>query len=155
MVKDQINSIKELAEPIVLQEDMFLVDVEIKGGNETVVWVYVDSEYGDVSVESCTRISSELEFVLDAHEVLSSKYRLNISSPGLSRPLSDRRQYFKNRGRKAKVKYKAPDGYRKLEGILSDVSGDEIKIEMEKGEHALIDFNQIVETKIIPNFSRQ
>ncbi|MEX0770361.1 MAG: ribosome maturation factor RimP [Balneolaceae bacterium] len=154
MLKDQINIIKKLAEPIVQQEDMFIVDVEIKGGNETVVWIFVDSEHGDVSVDSCTRISSELDFVLDAHEVFSTGYRLNISSPGLSRPLSDRRQYVKNLGRKARVKFKEPEGYRKLEGILSDISGDEIKIEMDKGDHTFIDFNKIVETKIIPTFSR-
>ncbi|MEX0995372.1 MAG: ribosome maturation factor [Balneolaceae bacterium] len=154
MVKDQINNIKKLAEPIVQQEDMFIVDVEIKEGNETVVWIFVDSEHGDVNVESCTRISSELEFVLDAYEVLSTKYRLNISSPGLSRPLSDRRQYIKNLGRKARIKFKEAEGYQKLEGTLKDVSGDEIKIEMDKGEDTFIHFNKIVETKIIPTFSR-
>src|SRR5690625_4833476 len=99
MDTEQINIIKHLAEPIVEQEDLYLVDVEEKGADETVLWIYVDSEKQDVSIEACTNISRELGFVLDAHDVIQSGYRLNVSSPGLSRPLTDQRQYKKNKGR--------------------------------------------------------
>jgi ribosome maturation factor RimP len=150
MTSEQINEIKKLAQPIVEQEDLFLVDVEVKGGNETILWVYVDSENRYVSVEACTKISRELGFVLDAHDLITSKYRLNVSSPGLSRPLTDVRQYKKNTGRLARVKYKSPEGYVKLEGIIHEVSGDSIKLITDDESIKTIELDSIVETKIIP-----
>jgi ribosome maturation factor RimP len=150
MTTEQINEIKKLAQPIVEQEDLFLVDVEVKGGNETILWVYVDSENSYVSVEACTKISRELGFVLDAHDVITSKYRLNVSSPGLSRPLTDIRQYKKNRGRTAKVKYKTPEGYLKIEGVLHGISGDTIELIVNDQNVKTIELDSIVETKIIP-----
>ncbi|MEX1062789.1 MAG: ribosome maturation factor [Balneolaceae bacterium] len=150
MDTEQINNIKELAEPIVEQEDLFVVDVEEKGSDETVLWIYVDSEKDDVSVESCTKISRELGFVIEAHEVVQSRYRLNVSSPGLSRPLTDLRQYRKNQGRITRIKFKSSEGYEKLEGVLKEVSDNIVEVEVDKNETRKIPFDSIVETKIIP-----
>jgi len=150
MDAERINIVKNLAEPIVEQEDLFLVDAEVKGADETVVWVYVDSENKNISVESCSKISRELGFVLDAHNVIDSKYRLNVSSPGLSRSLTDFRQYRKNIGRVARIKFKSPDGYEKLEGVLKDVHSDHVVLEIEGDTDRSILFSEIVETKIIP-----
>lgn len=150
MDAEQINIVKNLAEPIVEQEDLFLVDAEVKGADETVVWVYVDSENKNVSVEACSKISRELGFVLDAHNVIETKYRLNVSSPGLSRSLSDLRQYRKNIGRVARIKFKSPDGYKKLEGKLKEVHNHSVVIEIEDDADRTILLEEIVETKIIP-----
>lgn len=150
MDAERINIVKNLAEPIVEQEDLFLVDAEVKGADETVVWVYVDSEARNVSVEACSKISRELGFVLDAHNVIEAKYRLNVSSPGLSRSLSDPRQYKKNIGRVASIKFKSPDGYEKLEGVLKEVHNDNVVLEIKDDSDRTILFNEIVETKIIP-----
>lgn len=150
MDAERINILKNLAEPIVEQEDLFLVDAEVKGANETVVWVYVDSEDKNVSVDACSKISRELGFVLDAHNVIETKYRLNVSSPGLSRSLSDPRQYKKNIGRVARIKFKSPDGYEKLEGVLKEVHNDNVVLEIKDDSDRTILFNEIVETKIIP-----
>lgn len=150
MDAEQINSVKNLAEPIVEQEDLFLVDAEVKGADETIVWVYVDSENKNVSVEACSKISRELGFVLDAHNVIETKYRLNVSSPGLSRSLSDLRQYRKNIGRVARIKFKSPDGYKKLEGKLKEVHNHSVVIEIEDDADRTVLLDEIVETKIIP-----
>lgn len=150
MDAEQINIVKNLAEPIVEQEDLFLVDAEVKGADETVVWVYVDSENKNVSVEACSKISRELGFVLDAHNVIETKYRLNVSSPGLSRSLSDLRQYRKNIGRVARIKFKSPDGYKKLEGKLKEVHNHSVVIEIEDDTDRTVLLEEIVETKIIP-----
>lgn len=154
MNDEQLVTICELAEPAVRQENLYIVDAEIKGSGAPVIWLYVDSEEGDVKVDSCTRISRELSFVLDAHEVISGGYRLNISSPGLSRPLSDHRQYVKNRGRTIRVKYKNPDGYQKLEGVLKKADSDGVTVTSDQGQDTLISYSEIVEAKIIPVFSR-
>lgn len=146
------NTISELAESVLANSDLFLVDVEIKGARETVVWIYVDAEERGVNMDECAEISKELGFLMDAHELFNRQYRLNVSSPGLSRPLTDRRQFPKNTGRKTRVKYKEEDdgNYLKEEGILRDVGPGQITIEMEDGSRKSIMFKQLVEAKIIP-----
>lgn len=149
MDSEHLNTIGELAKPIVEQEDLFVVDVEEKGGNETVLWVYVDSEREGVQVEACSRISRELGFLLEAHDLIGSRYRLNVSSPGLSRPLTDRRQYGKNCGRTVRVRFKNGDQYERKEGTLIQVQEDGIEVEVE-GARKEIPFDAILETKVIP-----
>ncbi|MTI89323.1 MAG: ribosome maturation factor [Balneolaceae bacterium] len=130
---------------------MFLVDVEIKtGGGQTEVWVYVDAEDRGVSLDECADISSELGIILEAHELFDRKYRLNVSSPGLSRPLVDIRQYRKSEGRVASVKYKSSGEYLKLKGVITGVSDDQVEVTDEDENETLIPFDDIVETKIIP-----
>lgn len=145
-----IEKISELAESVLQGTDFFLVDVDIKGSREPVVWVYIDAEDRGVNMDECADFSNELSFLMDAHEMFGGSYRLNVSSPGVTRPLSDPRQYPKNKGRKARVKYKIGDEYLNEEGILKEIDGRRIVLEKDKGEQLVIDFDQLVETKIIP-----
>lgn len=149
MDSEHLKTIGELAKPIVEQEGLFVVDVEEKGGNETVLWVYVDSEQEGVQVGACSRISRELGFLLEAHDLIGSRYRLNVSSPGLSRPLTDRRQYGKNSGRTVRVRFKNGDQYERTEGVLVQVQEDGIEVEVEN-DRKKIAFDAILETKVIP-----
>ncbi len=150
MKTDPVEHIKNIAQPLVSQTDMFLIDVEIKQQDMNVVWVYVDSEKGDVNIDECTKLSRELSFLIETDDVFKKSYRLNVSTPGLSRPLSDIRQYTKNTGRSAKVKYRSEEGYEKIEGVLKDASEDFVKIEIDEGIEKIIPFDDVVETKIVP-----
>lgn len=145
-----MKRIEELALPLVEQEDMFLVDIEIKQQDMNVVWVYVDSAKGGVNLNVCSKISRELSFQVESEDIFPKSYRLNVSSPGLSRPLSDKRQYGKNKGRAVKVKYKQDGEYEKIEGILKDVTDDFVTIEDESGQAVTVEFDDLVETKIVP-----
>ena len=147
-----IEQITELAESVLSTTDFFLVDVEIKGGDVPEVWVSVDAEDRGVNMDECAEISNELSFLMDAHDTFSGKYRMNVSSPGLSRPLVDRRQYPKNKGRKAKFKYKKDGEYIKIEGTLKDVTEEGIEIQLEDESTLDVTFDNLVETKIIPSF---
>lgn len=150
MINDPLKRIEELAIPLVEQEDMFLVDIELKQQDMNVVWVYVDSEKGGVNLDVCMKISRELSFQVENEDVFPKSYRLNVSSPGLSRPLSDKRQYGKNIGRAAKIKYRQNGEYEKIEGILKDVTEKTVTIKDESGQTVTINFDDLVETKIIP-----
>ena len=150
MTKDPLNRIKELALPLIEQENLFLVDVELKQQDMNVVWVYVDSEEGGVNLDICSKISRELSFLVESEELFSKAYRLNVSSPGLSRPLSDKRQFGKNEGRTVKVKYKNNGEYRKIEGILKSVSDNTVKVEVDDEQDVVINFDDLVETKVVP-----
>lgn len=146
------DKISELAESVLATTDFFLVDVEIKGGNTPEIWVSVDGEDRDVNMDECAEISNELSFLMDAHELFSGRYRINISSPGLDRPLVDRRQYPKNEGRRVMVKYKQGGEDLKVEGTLQDVSEKSIVVEINEQTTVELPFDDLVETKIIPSF---
>ena len=146
------NKISELAESVLSTTDFFLIDVEIKGGDTPEVWISVDGEDRGVNMDECAEISNELSFLMDAHDIFSGAYRINVSSPGLSRPLIDRRQYPKNVGRKANFKYEEDNEMQEVEGTLQEVSDEAIIIELEDNSTVTVAFDNLVETKIIPSF---
>lgn len=150
MHNESINKIKEIAYPIVEQGDTYLVDVEIKHQKIPEVWVLVDSESNTVSLDTYSGLSKKIGDALDAEDIFLNQYRLNVSSPGLSRPLSDKRQYVKNKGRMAKVKFKNGSQYEKLEGVINQVDDHRISLESDKYGVKNILFDNIVETKIVP-----
>jgi ribosome maturation factor RimP len=150
MSNDKINTLKKIAEPVIEQENMFLVDVEVKHQKIPEYWILVDTEQGGVNLDACSRVSREIGSLLEEGDVFDGAYRLNVSSPGLSRPLSDRRQYGKNRGRTAKIKFKEDETYHSVQGVIDRVDDDSITILNDDNERREILFDRIVETKIIP-----
>ena len=148
------EEIVNLAESVLAGTDFFLIDVEIKGSRTPEVWIYVDGAERGINMDECAEISDELGFLIDAHGIFPDAYRLNVSSPGLSRPLVDRRQYFKNMGRTVKVKYKDEEGYHKIQGELEDLTDQMITIHLEDGDSLDVLFSQIVETKVVPSLKK-
>lgn len=124
--------------------------MELKGtkGNRT-LWVYVDSEESGINLDQCARISEELGLLIDAHQLIDGRYRLNVSSPGLERPLIDKRQYLINRGHKASVKCRMGEEEKLVTGILSEVDDDQLVIEQKNKTKQVVSFKDIIETKIL------
>jgi ribosome maturation factor RimP len=145
------NEISQLAESVLEGTDFFLVDAVIKGAVPPEVWIYADGAERGINMDECAKISEELSFLMDAHELFTGAYRLNVSSPGMKQALADRRQFPKNKGRKIKVKFKDGDEYHTCEGILHDFTEHEIIISPDNNECFSVLFNQIVEAKIIPS----
>ncbi|TVP99138.1 MAG: ribosome maturation factor [Balneolaceae bacterium] len=153
MINKDLDAIKQIAGPIVEAAGLFLVDVEIKHQKIPELWILVDSEHEGVNLDSCSKISNELGNELDENSSFQGRFRLNVSSPGLSRPLSDNRQYPKNKGRQAKVKFTKEDNYHSIEGVISDVTNTHIFVQTPDGNITEIPFGSLVETKIIPKIS--
>ena len=99
-----------------LFKDCFTVDIELKRGN--ILNVFLDADSG-IDFDKCRIISRYLEQMLDESLILGEEYTLEVSSPGLSRPLKFLRQYAKNVGRNVDVKL--PNGTLK-KGVLKGVS---------------------------------
>ena len=151
MQPDIIEKIKELASPLAQEKELFLVDVEIKTGGGTEVWVYLDGDDRSINVDECASISRELGFLIDAHELLGNSYRLNVSSPGLSRPLSEKRQFSKNVGRKIKLRYRDEnEEVQKITGELVNADAEKIVIKNDGGTEINVPHDAIIEAKIIP-----
>lgn len=149
---DIADRIKTLAAQAAEGNGLYIVDVEVKGGaQQPLVWVYIDAEQGQAGIDDCTRISRELQVLLDAHDLYrDGNYTLNVSTPGLSRPLLDIRQYRNNVGRRAKVKLRREGAKTEVyEGTLLEVGDGTITVETKKGP-SVLPFEEIIETKILP-----
>lgn len=143
MVEDKITALLEEKFREDAFSDCFLVDLKLHAHNK--LDVFIDSDFG-ISFEQCHRISRYLEQYLDEEKWLGEKYVLEVSSPGVSRPLKMQRQYPRNIGRKVEVELK--DG-EKRSGILKEVEEDRIlleeKVRTKEGKRKK---TEIVETEI-------
>jgi len=130
---DLVKEVRERAEPIIEGYNAYLVDCVVRSERGTrVVEVFVDSDPG-ITTELCASISRDLGAQLDTNDIIHGHYRLEVSSPGLGRPLKLYRQYLKNIGRTLKVKYTAEDATAIVIGKLTAVTEHSIVVEGEEG----------------------
>lgn len=113
--------------------------------------VYIDSEHG-ILLEDCTKVSHQLSGVLDVEDPIPGEYNLEISSPGMDRPLFTLDHYQRFVGGQVDVRLlSAVDGRRKLKGKLIGVEGDLIQVEVD-GEVRSVSFDQVREARLVPEF---
>jgi len=128
-----IKIVKELAIPILEREALELVDIEFK--REVRGWVlriYIDKE-GGVSLNDCTLVSQQLGDVLDVEDPIDTPYILEVSSPGLTRPLKGTKDYQRYIGRLVKIKtYKEIYGKKVFIGELSGLKEGIVNIKIDK-----------------------
>ncbi len=138
-----ISNIKELLEPILHEHNLELFDIEYKGANRKgVLRVFIDKEQG-VTIDDCAEVSRELGTLLDVHEVIPGSYTLEISSPGLTRPLRKPSDYMRFKGKTIKIKtIENIDDKNVFKGKLLDFVDDVVSLEA-KGNNYLIPYSNI------------
>jgi ribosome maturation factor RimP len=150
---DLQSVIFELSSRLLAEGDRYVVDVEVKGNpGSHMIWIYIDSEKGGVGIDTYATLSREILFHLESVPGVPEKFTLNVSSPGLDRPLQDIRQFKANIGRMASVKWRAEGTTHSLKGRLSAVEGDRFEITDDKGLAHSFDRGESTEIKIIPVF---
>ena len=113
------QKLTDLTEEIISDfPELFLIELLISGtdGNQRVL-VLIDSESG-LSIESCSMVSRKLSIKIEELELIEGKYNLEVSSPGIDRPLSKLRQYQKNIGRRLQIE--SLEG-KTFDGILKSI----------------------------------
>ena len=104
-----IEQIWEMAEPIVTEKGLELVDVEyMPGRGGGIVRIYIDNFDDGVTLANCVAVSKELSPLLDVHDVISGKYSLEVSSPGEERPLRKPKDFERYRGYLASFQLSEP-----------------------------------------------
>jgi ribosome maturation factor RimP len=126
-----LREVRQVAEPILQSQGLELVDLQYQ--RETQGWVlrfYIDRE-GGVTVEDCAEVSGELGAVLEVRDLIANPYVLEVSSPGLTRPLKKPEDFNKYRNRLVKVKTFEPiEGRRNFRGVLLGLEDDKVRLEM-------------------------
>jgi ribosome maturation factor RimP len=128
-------TIAALAEPVLSELGFRLVRVVISGREGSTVQIMAERPDGMLTVEECATISRRLSPVLDAHDPMTGQYRLEISSPGIDRPLVRPSDFDDWAGYEAKIEMKEPvAGRKRFRGMLDGTEGDEVRIEVELAE---------------------
>lgn len=127
-----VSITNEIGDKIAGTLDYDLVDVEfVKDHGNYFLRVYIDKE-GGVSLEDCQRMSEELSFELDKQDPIDIPYYLEVSSPGLDRPLKNDKDFDRNLGKEVEIRlYKAMDNRKRLEGVLNKYDDNNFYVEIE------------------------
>ncbi len=128
------SKVLPLLEPIVEANDLELVDLEfVKEGVNWYLRVYIDKE-GGVNIDDCEQVSRALEAKLDEADPIEQAYILEVSSPGIDRPLKKETDFVKYQGEIIDVKlYKAQNGSKQYQGKLLGLENGVLSIEEENG----------------------
>lgn len=130
--------------PVINDNNFELVDVEyVKEGSNKYLRVYVDKE-GGITVEDCELVSRRLSDMLDQEDFIDEAYILEVSSPGLGRPLKKDKDFQRNLNEEVELKlYKAVDKKKDFVGLLTAFDKDTVTIEFEDGSNTTFNRNDI------------
>ena len=150
-MQKSLKAIEELVRGVVEPMGYELVGVQYltgqPGGN--VLRVYIDKE-GGVQLDDCTAVSHQLSGVLDVEDPIPGNYNLEISSPGLDRPLFEPGHYQRYIGQQVNIRLDPSiGGRRKYKGTLLGIEGRTIQVEVD-GEVYSLDLDDIRDARLVP-----
>ena len=132
----------------VIADPLFLVDVSIRGQKGSrVVDIFVDSD-DNLTVDDLAEVSREIAFLLESEEIIDGKYKLNVSSPGVDRPLTMPRQFAKNVGRLVLVNRTEP-GAKPVRGRLVGADREGFEIQLDNTEIKRITYGEAKSVQVL------
>jgi len=148
-VKRSESAITELIEPTVLAMGLQLWGIDLsQRGKYSILRIYIEREEG-VTITDCEKVSRQVSAILDMEDPIAGEYTLEVSSPGLDRPLFTSEQFGRFIGSDVKVRLHHPvDGRRKLNGSIENVSGDEIMLSVD-GEGFRLQHTDIEKANVV------
>jgi ribosome maturation factor RimP len=151
-VSDRISGLQELFGPVVEALGCQLWGVEFNGqGKYSVLRVYIDKE-GGIGVQDCAEVSRQVSSILDVEDPISSEYTLEVSSPGLERPLFTIEQYETYTGHELKVQLRVKfENRRNFSGVLKGVEDNEILLVADDVQYTL-PFELIEKANLVSRF---
>ena len=145
------TAIARLIEPAVKDMGLDLVRVTMIGGTSDPT-LQVMAERPDtrqLTIDDCENLSRKISDILDEADPIEEGYRLEVSSPGIDRPLTRRSDFADWIGHEARIKFVEPiDGAKQVSGIIEGIDGETIRIATPKGER-LVDFANIASAKLL------
>lgn len=129
-----IDTIEKLAEPLAASNGLELVLIEFASENtRRILRVYLDRPEGGITLDDCANFAREFGYLLDVHVDVPGRYNLEVSSPGLNRPLVKLADFERFQGEEIKIKtFVSLDGQRNFRGQLLEVLEGRIGIRLEE-----------------------
>ena len=144
---------EELVTPFVEDKGFELVDVEyVKEGGNWYLRAYIDKP-GGITVDDCEVISRSLSDKLDEEDFIEGAYILEVSSPGLGRPLKKEKDFVRNMGQEVELRtYRAIEKQKEFRGILDAYDKSSITLEVEEGEKLVFDRSNVALVRLAFDF---
>jgi ribosome maturation factor RimP len=143
----------EIVQPVIEGLGFELVRIRLMGGKIHTLQIMADRPEGGIVVEDCATISTAVSAVLDVEDPLEDEYVLEVSSPGIDRPLTRLKDFAMWEGYEARIETtELIDGRRRFKGMLAGTEGDEVLIEIEdQGQDVTIglQFDWLSDAKLI------
>jgi len=155
-VSSQIEMLHSIIDPIAeaMGYEVIRIALQNSGGGEArkqemTLQIMAERSDGTMVVEDCANLSREISVILDVEDPISGEYVLEVSTPGIDRPLTRRKDFENYAGYEAKIELSVPEnGRRRFKGLLQGLTGDLIKIDVD-GEVFEVDFNNINRSKLV------
>jgi ribosome maturation factor RimP len=145
-------NVQNLIEPVISALGYELVGVEyLSQGRRSLLRIYIDHTDG-INVHDCERVSHQVNGVLDVEDVIRGQYTLEVSSPGLDRPLFTKEQFERYIGSEVNIRLSiAQQGRKKFKGILRGIDDTNVFLNVDEEEISL-PFNAIEKANLVPVF---
>lgn len=145
------RSLLELLDPVAEAMGYEIVRVRLMGGVTRRLQIMAETPDGEMRVEDCTRLSRAVSEVLDAADPISGEYTLEVSSPGIDRPLTRLKDFETYEGMEARIELdRLAENRKRFRGTLAGVEGNNVGIDLEgEAETAMVPFAWIVEAKLM------
>jgi len=153
IVSNRATDIAAMLAPSVEALQLELLGVELAAsGTSALLRLYIDAPGRAVVIEDCEAVSREVSAVLDINDPIASHYTLEVSSPGIDRPLFTLAQFAKHVGETVKLNLQIPlAGRRRLQGTITGIDGDDIKLKTETAEVSVQHAN-IEKARLVPDW---
>lgn len=146
------SQLEMIIEPIVTSLEYSLWGIDfVSRGRESLLRIYIDSEKG-ISLDDCVKVSRQVSAVLDVEDPIADEYTLEVSSPGVDRPLFKLEQYKMMAGSMANIRLRMPfEGRRRFKGVIKGIEDQDV-ILVADGHEFLLPVEVIEKAQIIPQF---
>ena len=143
----------EIITPVIEDMGFELVRVRLMGGDHKTLQVMAERPGGGIDVDECAEISNALSAVLDVEDPISDPYALEVSSPGIDRPLTRLKDFDAYEGYEARVETaELIDGRKRFRGVLAGIEGDEVLVNIQQdGEDVTVGlkFDWLADAKLV------
>ena len=143
----------EILTPVIEGMGFEVVRIRLMGGMAKTLQIMVERPDGGIEVDECALISTAISAVLDVEDPLEDAYALEVSSPGIDRPLTRLKDFETWEGYEARLETtEVIDGRRRFKGVLAGIEGDEVLINLEEGAETLtvgLNFDWLSDAKLV------
>ncbi len=143
----------EIVTPAIEGLGFELVRIRLMGGKTRTLQIMADRPDGGIIVEDCAKISTAVSVVLDVEDPVEEQYILEVSSPGIDRPLTRLKDFETWKGYEVRIETtELIDGRRRFKGTLAGVEGEEVLIELDEGAEAVViglQFDWLSDAKLV------
>lgn len=155
MAEVSLEKVEAVSSPIIQNLGYRLVDVELASEQGRVVLrLFIDKDGGSVTIGDCTLVSHAVEDAIDAEGALTMRYVLEVSSPGLDRPLKTENDFQRYSGREIRLKTREPvEGRMNYRGLLEKFENGKVHMTVDNMKFE-IPFGQIAKARLVPDIQK-